>query len=125
MAKVGGGGGLAAELAKQASQAALAEFAGDSASAPSRPSGWVVPKLGTFDLENALSTAYEHAQGYMNFMLSPEGLVVDVQQASHETQASVRDEVGNRVYRRYAGEDLLKMYALQRGGKGIVADGQV
>jgi hypothetical protein len=114
----------AAQLAKQAAQMALAESGGAPAPA-AKPSGWVVPRLGTFRLDDALGNAYDVATGYLNYMLAPEGLVVDVQQATGQTQAQVLEKDTSRVYRTYAGEDMLRLYAAQRGGRGVVADGQV
>lgn len=114
----------AAQLAKQAAQMALAESGGAPA-APQKAGGWEVPRLGTFRLEEALGNAYDVATGYLNYMLEPEGLVVDVQQTTEQTQAQVMEKETSRVYRTYAGEDMLRLYAAQRGGRGVVADGQV
>lgn len=117
---------LAAELAKQASQAALAEAGGaPAAPAAGKPAAWVVPGLGQFRLDDALGKAYDQAAGYLNYMLSPEGLVIDVQQTPGQTQAAVREKDTGRAYRTYAGEDMLRLYATQRGGRGVVADGNV
>lgn len=115
----------AAQLAKQAAQMALAESGGGPAAPSAKPAGWVVPRLGTFRLEEALGNAYNVATGYLNYMLEPEGLVVDVQQTTEQTQAQVLEKDTSRVYRTYAGEDMLRLYAAQRGGRGVVADGQV
>lgn len=112
------------QLAKQAAQMALAESGGAEPQA-AKAEGWKVPVLGGFRLEEALGKAYGTATGYLNYMLEPEGLVVDVQQATGQTQAQVMEKDTSRVYRTYAGEDMLRLYAAQRGGRGVVADGQV
>lgn len=123
MAKLGGlPAGLADGLAQAAAKSAAPAAGG--AAKPAKP-GWVVPKLGEFQLDEALATTYSHAQGYLNFMLSPEGLVIEVQQGEGQTTAQVREASGERLYRSYTGEDMLKLYASQRGGRGVVADGQV
>lgn len=118
-------GGTAAELAKQAAQAALAEAGGAEPVAKSPGLGWQPPKLGVFRMDEALDRAYGNAANYLNYMLSPEGLVIDVQQQDAQTQAMVLEKETSRVYRAYAGEDMLRLYATQRGGRGVVADGQV
>ncbi|MCP5405131.1 MAG: hypothetical protein H6922_02780 [Pseudomonadaceae bacterium] len=124
MAKLGGlPDGLANQLAGAAAKGA-APAGGDKASAK-EGKGWVVPTLGKFELDAALDKAYGRAAGYLNFMLSPEGLVIELQQGDAQTTAEVREVRGDRLYRSYTGQDMLKLYASQHGGKGVVADGQV
>ncbi|MFZ2587074.1 MAG: hypothetical protein WAZ18_02955 [Alphaproteobacteria bacterium] len=116
---------LASQLAKAATQQVGAEAKSAGAKEAGPVAGWVVPKLGEFNLDEALGTAYGKAAGYLNFMLSSEGLVLDVQQGDGQTTAKVMERGGARQYRTYAGEDMLKLYANQHGGRGVVADGQV
>ena len=117
---------LGNQLAKAAAQQIGAEAATSTTKKTDfTPSGWVVPTLGQFDLDEALGHAYAKASGYLNFMLSSEGLVIDLQQGDGQTTAKVMERGGTKQYRTYAGEDMLKLYANQRGGRGVVADGQV
>lgn len=114
---------IADQLAKAVGQAGgeAAKSGGKEAAS----AGWVVPKLGDFSLDDALGQAYNKAAGYLNFMLASEGLVLDLQQGDGQTTALVKENGGARQYRSYAGPDMLKLYANQHGGRGVVADGQV
>ena len=133
MAKIG----LAAELAKQAAQAARDEVAAQEAPARKAAAGWKVPVLArSFDLDNAVKAALGNAQIVLNRQLEPEGLVVEMQQAVPQTEntlpsspegvvASVREAAGGKTLRGYDTLGLLRLYAAQRQAAGAVVDGQV
>lgn len=116
-------------LGDQLAKAVNQQLGGGEVAGPAKASGvssgWVVPTLGEFNLDEALGKAYGKATGYLNFMLSSEGLVIDLQQGGDQTTAKVMERGGTKQYRTYAGEDVLKLYANQHGGRGVVADGQV
>lgn len=114
---------LADQLAKAAGGVATKQGA-----APAKTptgSGWTVPVLGDFNVDEAVSRAVSKAANYLNFMLEPEGLVIELQQGEVGKDALVRERGGERQYRTYANTDVLKLYANQHGGRGVVADGQV
>lgn len=116
---------LGDQLAKAVNQQVGGAEVGGSGKVAASSGGWVVPTLGAFNLDEALNQAYGKATGYLNFMLSSEGLVIDLQQGGAQTTAQVMERGGTRQYRTYAGEDVLKLYANQHGGRGVVADGKV
>lgn len=133
MAKIG----LAAELAKQAAQAAREEVAAQEAPARQAAGGWKVPVLArSFNLDHAVKAALGHAQIVLNRQLEPEGLVVEMQQTVPQTEntpsgagaglvASVRETAGGKTLRGYDTLGLLRLYAVQRQAAGAVVDGQV
>lgn len=122
---------LAAQLAKQAAQAAMAEAGGDVPQPKNEPqTGWRVPVLpDRFSLDDALGRAMDMAKGYMNHLMATEGLVVDLQQQvggnASDMVASVRELGTDKVYRAYTGDGLLRLYAAQRQEKGVVVDGSI
>jgi hypothetical protein len=141
MAKVG----LAAELAKQAAQAAREEVAQSEAAANPVAKGrgnpaWNVPKLPEdFDLTQAVDRAAGFVVSYYQKALEPEGMSVGwedmsgsdaktqqvVEQAQEPGVVAVREQTTGRLVRTYAPSDLLSMYAAQRQATGVVVDGQV
>jgi hypothetical protein len=126
--------GLAAELAKQAAQAARDELAGAQPAPAAVPrGGWQVPTLPRgFALDSAVHAALGHATTSLNRQLGPEGLVVQVPQGAAEKlgtpdapSAQVRERDGGKIVRQYDALALLKLYASQRLAGGVVVDGQV
>lgn len=122
---------LAAQLAKQAAQAAMAEAAGETPQPKAEaPSGWKVPVLPEgFRLDDAVNRAMDTAKTYLNHLMETEGLVVDLQQAvggsTADAVANVRELGTDKVYRAYSGDGLLRLYAVQRQEKGVVVDGSI
>lgn len=141
MAKIG----LAAELAKQAAQAAREEVAALSGEAPaaavSAPTHWKVPMLPEgFQLDAAMELATLRIAGHYRQALAPQGVDVgleNVQATAEETdaaqmpqdmpylQASLREQVSGRLIKAYTTPALLTMFAAQQQATGLVVDGQV
>ena len=141
MAKIG----LAAELAKQAAQAARDEVAAlsgepkaESAAAPAR---WQVPVLAQdFLLDEAMERATLRVAGHYRQALAPQGVEVGLENVeAHDgaaaaaelpqevplLQASLREQVSGRLIKAYTTPALLTMFAAQQQATGIVVDGQV
>lgn len=142
MAKIG----LAAELAKQAAQAAREEVAAQSGEADAKPTlggkGWTVPVLpDAFMLDEAMDLATRRVAGHYRNVLAHQGLNVDLETADTHTalgttvsgephqepllQAHLREQVSGRLVKAYTTPALLTMYAAQQQATGIVVDGQV
>lgn len=140
MAKIG----LAAELAKQAAQAAREEVAaanGEPAKAAAKP-GWTVPKLAhNFALDTAMQRATQQVTGHYRNVLAPQGLNVTLEktpqpaemtenvaagrQPAPDLQASLREQGTGRLVKAYTAPALLTMFATQQQVTGVVVDGQV
>lgn len=142
MAKIG----LAAELAKQAAQAAREEVAALSGEAPaaaaSAPTYWKVPLLEQgFLLDEAMERATLRVAGHYRQALAPQGVDVGLEnigvtgdepaaaaempQDAPYLQASLREQVSGRLIKAYTTPALLTMFAAQQQATGIVVDGQV
>ncbi len=142
MAKIG----LAAELAKQAAQAAREEVAALSGEAPvaaasSAPARWTVPVLEqNFQLDSAMELATLRVAGHYRQALAPQGVEVGLEnmnaaapegtaaempQEAPYLQASLREQVSGRLIKAYTTPALLTMFAAQQQATGIVVDGQV
>ncbi len=141
MAKIG----LAAELAKQAAQAARDELAVAEGKAPAKaaaPKAWTVPQLAQdFMLDNAMQQAARRVTGHYRQVLQPQGLMVELQanpasgtlpvdvaqgrQPDGEMQATLREQESGRVVKAYTAPALLALFAAQQQATGIVVDGQV
>lgn len=140
MAKIG----LAAELAKQAAQAAREEvMAAEASTKPkaSAPKAWTVPQLATdFVLDDAMTRATQRVSGHYRQVLAPQGLMVDLQHAETaaapedvaggrqqggEIQANLREQDSGRLVKAYTAPALLALFAVQQQATGIVVDGQV
>lgn len=138
MAKIG----LAAELAKQAAQAAREEVAAlgggeDMTPAAAKTALWKVPVLpDAFGLDEAMERATQRVAGHYRQALAPQGVDVglEVMDATSEAslpqevphlQASLREQVSGRLIRAYTTPALLTMFATQQQATGIVVDGQV
>lgn len=136
MAKIG----LAAELAKQAAQAAREEVAALSGEAPvaaSSPQRWTVPVLQqNFGLDEAVERATLRVAGHYRQALAPQGVDVGLEQVTADgatelpqvvdsLQASLREQVSGRLIKAYTTPALLTMFAAQQHATGIVVDGQV
>ncbi len=142
MAKIG----LAAELAKQAAQAARDELA--AAEALTTPNvnvpakAWTVPKLEQdFMLDHAMQRAAARVTGHYRQVLAPQGLMVELkpaeavdaveddmagaQQVGNEMQANLREQQSGRLVKAYTAPALLALFATQQQATGIVVDGQV
>jgi hypothetical protein len=140
MAKIG----LAAELAKQAAQAAREELAvaeGKTvAKAPATPA-WSVPQLAPdFMLDDAMQRAAVKVTGHYRNVLAPQGLHVDLEphtggelvgavadekQGVAPFQASLREQQSGRLVKAYTTPALLTLFATQQQATGVVVDGQV
>jgi hypothetical protein len=142
MAKIG----LAAELAKQAAQAAREEVAALSGEAPvakasAAPTRWTVPVLEqSFQLDDAMELATLRVAGHYRQALAPQGVDVgletvsptigdevetDMSQEMPYLQTSLREQVSGRLIKAYTTPALLTMFATQQQATGIVVDGQV
>lgn len=144
MAKVG----LAAELAKQAAQAAREEMAAAHAeetapaakAAPAKP--WTVPVLAPrFQLDDAMQNATLKVTNHYRTVLAPQGLMVDletadvagsvpsdvapVRQPEPQLQANLREQQSGRLVKAYTAPALLTLFATQQQATGVVVDGQV
>jgi hypothetical protein len=137
--------GLAAELAKQAAQAAREEMAASEpqAKAATKPAaaGWSVPVLPVdFQLDAALTRATKQVASHYRNVLATEGLDVgiepaetkaaatngaDLPQAAAPLQASLREQQTGRLVRSYTAPALLSLFATQQQSNGLVVDGQV
>lgn len=123
--------GLAAQLAKQAAQAAREEVAAaSSGKKPAGKAGWAPPVLPQdFDVDRAVTRAATKVAAHYRQILAPEGLNVAVVaeglQGDADFQADLREEETGRVIRAYTAGDLLAMYASQQRRNGVVVDGQV
>ncbi|MBI1308830.1 MAG: hypothetical protein GC129_03080 [Proteobacteria bacterium] len=128
MAKIG----LAAELAKQAAQAAREEMGEPAreggAKKPAEP--WkpaVLPSM--FSLDQAVGTAVTRVAAYYRKALAHEGLdmavVADTSQGAPVFQADLREGGTGKVVKAYTAPDLLGMFAAQQKVTGVVVDGQV
>lgn len=129
---------LAAQLAKQASEAALQEaraghedpLPGAAASALVKPTRWKVPELAKdFRLDEALAAASARVTTHYAKALASEGLLVRKREAGPETDpvaaTEVREAGSGRLLRAYGAPELVTMFAVQRGEMGVVADGVV
>ena len=137
MAKVG----LAAELAKQAAQAAREEVAAQSGEAKTSaaPQGWRVPQLAQdFGLDQAVHMAAQRVAGHYQQALAPQGLDVQMEQPGSGSgdaanlpqevppmQAFLREQGTGRLVKAYTTPALLTMFATQQQATGVVVDGQV
>jgi hypothetical protein len=126
---------LAAQLAKQASEAALQEAraghedlllpAGGSPVAP-KAGSWKVPVLTkNFRLDAALAAASARVTTHYAKALASEGLLVQRQEPSNLAATEVREAGSGRLLRAYGVPELITMFAVQRGEMGVVADGVV
>lgn len=125
MAKIGG---LAADLARQASEAALAEAReAESKTAPAVPSSkWTVPKLGDdFRLDEALHKALAAAADHMNGKLGPDGIVLNVPQGEALRAVELREKATDKLLKAYDGATFLTLHASREQRQGVVVDGQV
>lgn len=141
MAKIG----LAAELAKQAAQAAREEISAQETKAtePAKgaPKPWTVPNLPIdFQLEEALTRATRQVANHYRSVLAQEGLDVgieaaglpengqdgaDLPQSDLPLQAALREQQTGRLVRAYTAPALLSLFASQQQSNGLVVDGQV
>jgi hypothetical protein len=131
--------GLAAELAKQAAQAAREEVAASEAvtsgkTAPAK--GWTVPVLpDKFMLDTAMQKATSQVAGHYRNVLAPQGLIVSLEDVAGEAQmpaqntvnvqASLREQGTGRLVKAYTPTALLTLFATQQQATGVVVDGQV
>jgi hypothetical protein len=130
---------LAAQLAKQASEAALQEARAGHEDPPPPPGGglaapkagpWKVPELTKdFRLDDALAAASVRVTTHYAKALASEGLLVQRQAAgsasSNVAATEVREAGSGRLLRAYGAPELVTMFAVQRGEMGVVADGVV
>ena len=130
---------LAAQLAKQASDAALQEarVGHEDPSPPSsgnplvaRPGPWKVPELTKdFRLDDALAAASARVTTHYAKALASEGLLVQQQESgsapSSVAATEVREAGSGRLLRAYGAPELVTMFAVQRGEMGVLADGVV
>lgn len=131
MAKIG----LAAELAKQAAQAAREEMSGSApgGTASSRLKGAEVWRPATlpddFSVDSALGRAVGQVAAHYSRLLAPEGLgmkvVTDLSQGVLNLKADLTEGSTGRVVKAYTAPDLLSMFAGQQRLNGVVVDGQV
>lgn len=129
MAKIG----LAAELAKQAAQAARDEMTGGSSPAAAKqavPSVWKPSQLPVdFRVDSALARSVTQVAAHYTKILAPEGLgmavVADMTQGVPVLQADLKEGGTGRLVRAYTAPDLLSMFATQQRVNGVVVDGQV
>lgn len=123
--------GLAAQLAKQAAQAAREEVSTSSAGRKAKAdSGWTPPALPLdFDVDRAITRAATKVAAHYRQILAPEGLnvavVTDGLQGVEDFRADLREKGTDRVLKAYTAGDLLAMYAGQQRRTGVVVDGQV
>lgn len=140
--------GLAAQLAKQAAQAARDEVAAATGEAPKKAAitkGWTVPVLPhNFILDNAMERATLKVTGHYRTVLAPQGLRVDLEpaetavevggvaagrhpdeQMQPNLQASLREQGTGRLVKAYTPPALLTLFATQQQATGVVVDGQV
>ena len=141
--------GLAAQLAKQAAQAAREEVAAASGeaktAATAAPKGWTVPQLGQdFALDEAMQKATLQVTGHYRTVLAPQGLRVDLEhgetpakdtaaadsvaegrQSVPPIQANLREQGTGRLVKAYTTPALLTLFATQQQATGVVVDGQV
>lgn len=131
MAKIG----LAAELAKQAAQAARDEMTATEgvvapSGAPKKPEPWKPAELPTdFRVDAALGRAVGQVAAHYSRVLKSEGLgmtvVTDLSQGVPHFQADLTEGGTGRVVKAYTAPDLLSMFAFQQRVNGVVVDGQV
>lgn len=137
--------GLAAQLAKQAAQAARDEVAAASGSStPQAPAkaAWTVPVLAhNFALDDAVQRAARQVTGHYRHVLAPQGLevslergetpaeatgnVAETRQDAPQIQASLREQGTGRLVKAYTTPAFLTMFATQQQATGVVVDGQV
>ena len=143
MAKIG----LAAELAKQAAQAAREEMVAAS-SGPTKKvvaTGWTVPLLPhDFMLDAAMQRATMQVTGHYRQVLAPQGLQVELEEADTggptlngsqhvaperhpevSFHANLREQGTGRLVKAYTAPALLTLFATQQQATGVVVDGQV
>lgn len=128
MAKIG----LAAELAKQAAQAAREEMQATEGKKTSSaaPKIWTPPVLPEgFSVDTALGRAVTQVAAHYTRILAPEGLgmavVTDLRQGVPHYQADLTEGGTGKVVKAYTAPDLLSMFATQQRQSGVVVDGQV
>lgn len=144
MAKIG----LAAELAKQAAQAAREEMAianGEPvAKKTAAEKAWTVPVLAhDFTLDAAMQRATMQVTGHYRTVLAPQGLQVELAEAKPQDrdaeggdvagmrhnvptmQANLREQGSGRLVKAYTAPALLTLFATQQQATGVVVDGQV
>lgn len=144
MAKIG----LAAQLAKQAAQAAREEVAaanGEATSAKPAGKAWTVPRLAPdFALDHAVRKATLQVTGHYRAVLAPQGLRVDLEHGSTgdadgtaskavaeerhplpPIRANLREQETGRLVKAYTTPALLTLFATQQQATGVVVDGQV
>ncbi len=135
--------GLAAQLAKQAAQAARDELAAATGEAPKKAisQGWTVPVLPhDFGLDTAVQRATLQVTGHYRSVLAPQGLDVKLETTDTEIvadgrhmegeikpnlQASLREQGTGRLVKAYTAPALLTLFATQQQATGVVVDGQV
>jgi hypothetical protein len=88
------------------------------------PTAWQQPGWQkSFELDAALTTAYREAKSYMNKLLEPDGMAVDLSSQGDDIIGSVREVETGRVLKSYNGLDMLRLYAHNVRPRGLVVDG--
>jgi hypothetical protein len=97
--------------------------AGKKKAPPSGPA-WQRPAWQKgFELEEALSIAYQQAKSYLDKLLAPDGMAVDLSSQGGETIGEVRELETGRVLKSYNGLDMLRLYSHNIRPRGLVIDG--
>ena len=87
---------------------------------------WQVPLMPMqVDIDAAKEKAYQAAQSFLNHIFAFDDLAVDVHDDNGAPKANVTDVVDGRVVSQYRGEDILKIYAGNYKGTGIIIDGTI
>lgn len=85
-----------------------------------------VPRLdGRFNLDTALQQAYGKAVDYMNNMLQPNDLYVELQQDNGEYSGLVIDMDSQKTINRYDGLQILKLYAQNNTARGTIVNAKI
>ena len=79
----------------------------------------------SFDLNNALDKAYVKVVHYMNNMLDPKDLEVEMSTADSIEVGYVTDKLTGEQVSSYDGKEMLRLYAHNHQAKGIIVDGKI
>lgn len=78
-----------------------------------------------FDLNQAVNKAYGRAEVYVNKLLDENDLYVQVDGEEIERVGTVRQKDTEAPVKTYDGVEMLRLFAHNRMGRGIIINGQV
>jgi len=78
-----------------------------------------------FSLDMALDTAYKKAERYLNAVLEKDDMFVKLQHEEQNLVGEVYDKLTGEMINSYRAEEVLRLYATNGRGNGVVVDGKI